>query len=78
MPRAAALVAALVCVAATAAMAGSVKFADLCPGYRFAMSKKGDLLVYCPGQAEPWMTFPACAKPRVTSDSDGNLTVTCG
>ena len=77
MSRAAALVAALVCVAAGAAVAGSVKFADLCPAYRLAV-KGGDLLIYCPPQSAPWLTIKACARPRASRDAAGNLTVTCG
>ena len=77
MTRAAAAVAALVMLAATAAVAGSVKFADLCAGYRLAV-KAGDLLIYCPPQVAPWLTIKSCSRPRASRDAAGNLTVTCG
>jgi len=71
------IVVALILMALTAldAWARPLKLCDVCDG--FTVSKRGDdVLIRCPGQTEPWMTFKNCKSPRVTRKGN-NVTVTC-
>jgi hypothetical protein len=52
---------------ALTALAGSVTFADVCTPTRY-VQKGSDLLIYCPGEAQPWLTFKGCKGARVTWD----------
>jgi hypothetical protein len=49
------------------AFAGSVTFADVCVPTRY-VQRGSDLLIYCPGEALPWLTFKGCKSARVTWD----------
>jgi hypothetical protein len=53
--------------AALSVMAGSVTFADVCQPARY-VQKGSDLLIYCPGEAQPWLTYKGCKGARVTWD----------
>ena len=64
---------------AVEATAGSVTFADVCSGYVLKMPVN-DLLIYCPGQTEPWMTIPnfrLCPTRRAQLLANGVLKLTC-
>jgi hypothetical protein len=52
---------------ALTAFAGSVTFADVCVPTRY-VQRGADLLIYCPGEAQPWLTFRGCKGARVTWD----------
>jgi len=66
---------AVILYAATAHAAG-VTFCDVCSGY--TISKRGDdVLIRCPGQKDPWMTFKNCLNPKAKRVG-ANLTITCG
>lgn len=61
------------------ATAGSVTFADVCSNYILKMPQN-DLLIFCPGQTEPWMTIPNfrfCKSRRAQVLSNGSLKITC-
>lgn len=63
--------------ACLSAFAGSVTFADVCVPARY-VQRGPDLLIYCPGQATPWMTFKGCKNARVTWDrTQSRVKVTC-
>ena len=63
--------------ACLSAFAGSVTFADVCTPARY-VQRGPDLLIYCPGQATPWMTFKGCKNARVTWDrTQSRVKVTC-
>jgi hypothetical protein len=53
--------------AALSVMAGSVTFADVCQPTRY-VQRGSDLLIYCPGEARPWLTYKGCKGARVTWD----------
>ena len=60
-----------------AAFAGSVTFADVCTPARY-VQRGPDLLIFCPNQAAPWMTFKGCRNARVTWDrTQSRVKVTC-
>jgi hypothetical protein len=62
---------------AIAAYAGSVTFADVCTPARY-VQRGSDLLIYCPGEAQPWLTFKGCPKARVTWDrTKTKVTIVC-
>ena len=59
------------------AWAGSVTFADVCEPARFRQVG-ADLLIYCTGQAAPWLTYKGCPKASVRRTAVGRYVVTCG
>ena len=64
------------CTFAATVIAGSVTFARVCNGYRIAQ-KGPDLLIYCPAQTFPWLTYKNCKWATASKDAAGNLTITC-
>ena len=55
-----------------------VKLCDLCAGY--TVSKRGnDVLIRCPGMAQPWMIVSPCLNPKVVRSgvNNSNVTITC-
>jgi hypothetical protein len=52
---------------ALTALAGSVTFADVCQPAKY-VQRGADLLIYCPNQVAPWLTFRGCKGARVTWD----------
>jgi hypothetical protein len=55
------------CFVALTAFAGSVTFCDVCTPARY-VQRGSDLLIYCPGEAQPWLTYKGCKNARVTWD----------
>ena len=58
------------------AWAGGITFADVCEPPRFRQVGP-DLLIYCPGQATPWLTWRNCKSATVRRQASGRYVVTC-
>jgi len=66
---------ALAALVLPALAAAPLRFCDVCAGY--TISKRGDdVLIRCPGVADPWLTIKNCRNPNAQRDGS-NLTITC-